>query len=66
MAGEVRRILRVTRDLTDARAALDMLAHRLRDGGPKMTRAEIRERVAYAAEKINAVVPRSIVRDEEN
>lgn len=64
MAGSLRRVLRTTRDLENARGALDMLAHRLREGGPSMTRAEIRERVMYAAEKINEVVPRSMLRGQ--
>lgn len=49
-------------NLIDARMALDMLAHRLRDGGPETSRAEIRERVVFAAEKINEIVPRSPLR----
>lgn len=59
----IRRLLRNTRALTDARMALDMLAHRLREGGPEMSRADIRERVVYAAEKVNGVVPRSPLRE---
>jgi len=49
-------------DLIDARMALDMLAHRLRDGGPETSRQDIRERVQFAAEKINGIVPRSFLR----
>lgn len=62
MQGSVRRVLKAKRELENARAALDMLAHRLREGGPAMTRDEIRERVIYAAEKINAYAPRSPLR----
>ena len=65
MAGNLRRVLRTTRDLTDARMALDLLAHRLRDGGPETSREEIRKRVLYAAEKINGIVPRSPLRDSD-
>lgn len=50
------------RDLIDARMALDVLAHRLREGGPETSRDEIRKRVAFAAEKINGIVPRSPLR----
>lgn len=50
------------RDLVDARTALDMLAHRLRDGGPETSREDIRKRVQFAAEKINSIVPRSPLR----
>lgn len=50
------------RALENARAALDMLAQRLRENGPDMTRGQIRERVLYAAEQINKVVPRSMLR----
>jgi len=49
-------------NLINARMALDMLAHRLRDGGPDTPRDEIRKRVTFAAEQINAVVPRSFLR----
>lgn len=49
-------------DLISVRMALDMLAHRLRDGGPELNRADIRERVTFAAEKINDIVPRSPLR----
>lgn len=59
-----RRLLRTTRLLTDARMSLDMLAHRLRDGGPEMSREQMLERVQFAAGKINEVVPRSPLRDE--
>ena len=62
LAGSLRRLLKSERDLTDARAALDQLAHRLRDGGPETSREEIRKRVQYAAEKINSIVPRSPLR----
>lgn len=61
----LRRVLRTTRLMTDARAILDMLGHRLREDGPKMTRAEIRERVLLAAEKLNQIVPRSPLREGE-
>lgn len=50
------------RDLIDARTALDMLAHRLRDGGPETPREEVRKRVMFAAEKVNSIVPRSPLR----
>mgnify|MGYP000019338085 CR=1 FL=1 len=63
MAGSLRRLVVTKRDLENARAALDRLAHRLRDGGPEMTRTEIREQVQYAAEKINGLAPRSITRE---
>jgi len=49
-------------DLIDARTALDMLAHRLRDGGPETPREEVRKRVMFAAEKVNSIVPRSPLR----
>ena len=65
MSGSLRRLLVAKRDLENARAALDQLVHRLRDGGPSMTREQIRERAEYAAEKLNKVVPRSILRDGE-
>lgn len=58
----LRKLLKSRRDLEDARAALDLLAHRLRDDGPETPREEIRKRVMYAAEKINSIVPRSILR----
>ena len=61
----LQRMLKSKRALEDARAALDMLSHRLRDGGPEMTRAQIRERVEYAANKVNEVVPRSMLRGAE-
>ena len=49
--------------LKEARMILDMLSHRLRcDGGPSMTREEIKSRVDVAVEKINQVAPRSILR----
>ncbi len=50
------------RGLIDARMALDMLAHRLRDGGPETPREEIRGRVMFAADKLNEIVPRSPLR----
>ena len=65
MAGSLRRVLKTKRALEDARAALDMLGHRLREDGPSMTREQIRERVLYAANKVNDVVPRSIIRDDQ-
>ena len=65
MTGSLRRLLQTTRDLDNARAALDMLAHRLRDGGPDMTREQIRARVEYAAEQINKVAPRSMFRRQD-
>lgn len=65
MSGSLQQLLKAKRTLADARASLDMLAHRLRDDGPKMTRAEIRERVQYAASKINEVEPRSILRGQD-
>lgn len=49
-------------DLLNARACLDRLANRLRDGGPEMTRSEIREQVEYAARLVNQYAPRSILR----
>lgn len=48
--------------LKEARMILDMLSHLLRDGGPSMTREEIKSRVDVAVEKINQVAPRSILR----
>lgn len=64
-AGEVERVvsdaLKIG-NLINARMAMDMLAHRLRDGGPETPRDEIRKRVTFAAEQINAVVPRSFLR----
>ena len=65
MAGSLRRVLKTKRALEDARAALDMLGHRLREDGPSMTREQIRERVLYAANKVNDVVPSSIIRDDQ-
>lgn len=64
-AAEVERVVAEAlklRDLIDARMALDMLAHRLRNGGPETSREEIRKRVMFAAEKINEIVPRSPLR----
>lgn len=49
-------------DLINARVALDMLAHRMRDGGPETSREEIRKRVTLAAGWINNIVPRSPLR----
>lgn len=49
-------------DLLNARAALDRLAHKLRDGGPDIPRADIRRQVEYAARIINEYAPRSILR----
>lgn len=57
-----RRVIRSMRLMDDARAILDQLSHRLRDGGPHMTRDEIKQRVDAAAEKINQLAPRSITR----
>lgn len=65
MSGSFRRVIRTTRLLQEARMIMDMLGHRLREGGPEMTRDEIRTRVLLAAEKLNGVVPRSILRDEQ-
>lgn len=48
--------------LANARAALDRLAHRLRDGGPETSREHIRNEVLYAAGILNEFVPRSILR----
>lgn len=48
--------------LIDARAALDRLAHRAREGGPETPRDEVRKWAMFAAEKINAIVPRSPLR----
>lgn len=62
--GGLRRVLKSKREIENARAALDKLAYRLREGGPAMTRPQIRELVEYAAEQINMVAPRSIVRGE--
>lgn len=50
------------RGLIDARMALDMLTHRLRDGGPETPREEILKRVKFAADKLNEIVPRSPLR----
>lgn len=64
-AGEVEKVVATAlnlQGLIDARAGLDMLAHRLRDGGPETPREQIRERVVFAADKINAIVPRSFLR----
>lgn len=47
--------------LEEARMILDMLSHLLRDGGPSMTRKEIKSRVDVAVEKINQVAPRTIL-----
>lgn len=58
-----RRVIRSMRLMEEARMILDMLSHRLREGGPKMTREEIKKRVDAAAEKINQLAPRSILRD---
>lgn len=57
-----RRVLRSLRLMEEARMILDMLDNRLRDGGPEMSREEIRERVKLAAEKINQLAPRSPLR----
>lgn len=53
-------------NLFNARAALDRLAHRLRDGGPEMSREEIRTQVEYAAKIVNEYAPRSILRVIDN
>jgi hypothetical protein len=58
-------VLRTTRKLTDARMALGMLHHRLREGGPTMTRAEMRERVKFAFDILNEIVPASPLRDAQ-
>lgn len=60
-----RRVLRSIRLMQEARMILDMLSNRLRDGGPEMTRAQIKERVDMAAEKINQLAPRSPLRNSE-
>ncbi len=57
-----RRVLRSLRLMEEARMILDMLDNRLRDGGPEMSREEIRERVKLASEKINQLAPRSPLR----
>lgn len=57
-----RRVMRSMRLMEESRMILDMLGHRLRDGGPEMSREEIRERVILAAEKINQLAPRSPLR----
>lgn len=49
-------------NLINARMGLDMLAHRLREGGPETNREDIRARVSQAAEWINEIVPRSPLR----
>lgn len=49
-------------NLINARMGLDMLAHRLRDGGPETSREDIRKRVSQAAEWINEIAPRSPLR----
>lgn len=49
-------------NLVNARTCLDMLTHRLRDGGPETSREEIRKRVSQAGEWINEIVPRSPLR----
>jgi type VI protein secretion system component VasF len=64
-AAEVERVVAEAlgvQKLIDARMGLDMLAHRLRDGGPETPRDEVRKRVIWAAEKINEIVPRSPLR----
>lgn len=50
------------RNLINARMGLDMLAHRLREGGPETSREDIRARVSQCAEWINEIVPRSPLR----
>lgn len=64
MSGSLRKMLRVKRDIENARSVLDLLAHRLRDGGPEMTREQIRDRVKQAAGFLNEVAPRSILRSD--
>lgn len=64
LTGSLGRMLNSKRTLEEARMILDMLENRLREGGPEMSRAEIRERVRLAAGKINQLAPRSILRDE--
>ena len=49
-------------NLINARLDLDVLTHRLRDGGPETSREDIRKRVSQAAEWINEIVPRSPLR----
>ena len=58
-------MLNSKRTLEEARMILDMLDNRLREGGPEMSRAEIRERVRLAVGKINELAPRSILRGDE-
>ena len=53
MAGDFRQLVRNMRKLNDAQMALGMLANRLRDGGPEMSREEIRERLKVAIDKLN-------------
>lgn len=64
-AGEVEKVVATAlnlQGLIDARAALDRLAHRARDGGPEMPRDEVRKWAMFAADKINEIVPRSPLR----
>lgn len=64
-AAEVERVVADAlgvQSLINARMCLDRLAHRLRDGGPETPRDKIREQVTFAAEQINAIVPRSPLR----
>jgi hypothetical protein len=64
MAGSLGRMLGVKKKVHEARMILDMLAHRLRDGGPAMTREQIRERVEQASVRLNDLAPRTILRDD--
>ena len=59
----LRRLLRTKRNVEEARMIIDMLVHRLRDGGPTTPREEIRRRLEIASEKLNEVAPRSILRE---
>lgn len=64
-AGEVEKVVATAlnlQGLIDARAALDRLAHRARDGGPETPREEVRKWAMFAADKINQIVPRSSLR----
>lgn len=64
MAGNFRRLIRNLRKLDDAQIALNMLSHRLRDGGPEMSRSEIKERVDVAIAKLNEFRPQSPLRQD--
>ena len=58
-------MIRSMRLMEEARMILDMLSSRLRDGGPQMTREEIKQRVDMAAEKISQLAPRSPLRESK-